>query len=99
MTTLLTHPDFPAGTELELHARFTAARPAVAERLAAGKALRQQLPRRQHGVLALSATRQDPVALLEAQAHTRLPDLVPVRYARMLTSPFAFLRGAAAVMV
>jgi hypothetical protein len=40
-------------------------------------------------VLALSATRQGPVALLEAQARTRLPDLVPVRYARMLTSPFA----------
>jgi uncharacterized protein (DUF2252 family) len=49
--------------------------------------------------LALSATRQDPVALLEAQARTRLPDLVPVRYARMLTSPFAFLCEAAAVMV
>jgi uncharacterized protein (DUF2252 family) len=38
------------------------------------------------------------VAILEAQASTRLPELVPIRYARMLTSPFAFLRGAAAVM-
>jgi uncharacterized protein (DUF2252 family) len=75
-----------------------AARPAVAERLAVGKALRQQLARRQHGTFALSATRQDPVAILEEQARTRLPELVPIRYARMLTSPFAFLRGAAAVM-
>jgi uncharacterized protein (DUF2252 family) len=38
------------------------------------------------------------VAILEAQASTRLPALTPIRYARMLTSPFAFLRGAAAVM-
>ncbi|HKA56236.1 MAG TPA: DUF2252 domain-containing protein, partial [Candidatus Binatia bacterium] len=52
----------------------------------------------QHGAFALSTTRQDPVAILEAQARTRLPELVPIRYARMLTSPFAFLRGAAAVM-
>jgi hypothetical protein len=43
-------------------------------------------------------TRKDPVAILEAQAKTRLPFLVPIRYARMLASPFAFLRGSAAVM-
>jgi Uma2 family endonuclease len=55
MTTRLTHLGVPAGTELELHASFTAVCPAVAERLAAGKALRQQLPWRQHGVLALPA--------------------------------------------
>ena len=98
MTTHLYTPQCSRSTRTGTPARFTAARPAVAERLAAGKALRQHLPRRQHGVLALPATRQDPVAILEAQAHTRLPELVPVRYARMLTSPFAFLRGAAAVM-
>ena len=45
-----------------------------------------------------SADRTDPVSILEAQGKTRLPDLVPIRYARMLTSPFAFLRGAAAIM-
>jgi hypothetical protein len=98
MTTITTPTSMLASTDTGLYARFTAARPAVAARLAAGKALRQQLDRRQHGTFALSATRQDPVAILEAQASTRLPELVPIRYARMLTSPFAFLRGAAAVM-
>ena len=98
MTTTTTSASMLASTDPGLYARFTATRPAVAERLAAGKALRQQLARRQHGTFALSATRQDPVAILEAQAKTRLPELIPIRYARMLTSPFAFLRGAAAVM-
>jgi uncharacterized protein (DUF2252 family) len=41
---------------------------------------------------------RDPIALLEEQARSRLPELVPVRYGRMLTSPFAFFRGAAIVM-
>lgn len=72
--------------------------PTVEERIAAGKALRQQFRRRDHALYQPAADR-DPVAILEAQAKTRLPDLVPVRYARMLTSPFAFLRGSAAVMI
>jgi uncharacterized protein (DUF2252 family) len=42
--------------------------------------------------------RPDPVSLLEAQARTRVPELVPIRYGRMLASPFAFYRGAAAIM-
>ncbi|WNZ21547.1 DUF2252 domain-containing protein [Leptolyngbya sp. NK1-12] len=71
----------------------------VAERLAAGKALRQTVKRSEHGIYPPAANREDPVAILEAQAQTRLPDLVPIRYARMLTSPFAFLRGAAAIMI
>jgi uncharacterized protein (DUF2252 family) len=45
-----------------------------------------------------AADRADPVSILEEQAKTRLQELVPIRYARMLTSPFAFLRGAAAIM-
>ncbi|CAN1210490.1 DUF2252 domain-containing protein [Tumidithrix helvetica PCC 7403] len=73
--------------------------PSVAERLATGKALRRQVSRRAHGELNIASDRQDPIAILEAQAQTRLPELVPVRYARMLTSPFAFLRGSAAVMI
>lgn len=71
----------------------------VAERMAAGKALRQKVKRSEHGVYQPPANRDDPIAILEAQAKTRLPDLVPIRYARMLTSPFAFLRGAAAIMI
>jgi uncharacterized protein (DUF2252 family) len=98
MTTIATHTSHLGSTDTGLYDRFTAARPAVTERLAAGKTLRQQLARRQHGTFVLPDTRQDPVAILEAQARTRLPEMVPIRYARMLTSPFAFLRGAAAVM-
>jgi uncharacterized protein (DUF2252 family) len=79
--------------------QFLEERPSVSDRLAAGKALRKKVPRRSHAVYQPPLNRPDPVAILEAQAKTRLPDLVPVRYARMLTSPFAFLRGSAAVMI
>jgi Uncharacterized protein conserved in bacteria (DUF2252) len=44
------------------------------------------------------ADRPDPVAVLEEQARTRVPDLVPIRYGRMVASPFAYFRGAAAPM-
>lgn len=63
-----------------------------------GKALREKYPRKEQGEYTPPLHRADPVSVLEAQATTRLPDLVPIRYARMLTSPFAFLRGGAAVM-
>jgi len=65
--------------------------------MAAGKTLRERVPRESHARFARPAV-VDPVAILQRQALTRLPDLVPVRYARMLQSPFAFLRGSAAVM-
>jgi uncharacterized protein (DUF2252 family) len=70
----------------------------IDERMAAGKALRVKFPRIKQGVYNPSPKRADPVSMLEAQAKTRLPELVPIRYARMLTSPFAFLRGGAAIM-
>ncbi len=70
----------------------------VEERMAAGKALRKKIPLKEHGDYIPPAKRADPVAILEAQGKTRLEELVPIRYARMLTSPFAFLRGAAAIM-
>lgn len=76
---------------------FTAARPSVEERMAAGKALREHAPRASHAAFERSP-KVDPVAILLDQAKTRLPELVPVRHARMLQSPFAFLRGSAAVM-
>ena len=78
--------------------RFVAARPTLEERLAAGKALRDTLPREQHAAYAPRPGRDDPVRILERQNASRLQALVPVRHARMLESPFAFLRGAAAVM-
>jgi uncharacterized protein (DUF2252 family) len=77
---------------------FTATRPSVADRMAAGKALRTNVPRASLAEYKPSLKRKDPVAILEAQAKTRLPQLISVRYARMLASPFAFLRGCAAIM-
>ncbi len=73
--------------------------PSVADRMAAGKALRQKLQRSQLGLYTPPENRPHPVALLRAQDATRLPDLVPIRYGRMLASPWAFLRGAAVVMI
>jgi uncharacterized protein (DUF2252 family) len=70
----------------------------TAERTAAGRAARKEVPRSRHGALELPAGRPDPVALLERQAESRVPELVPIRYGRMLVSPFAFYRGAAAIM-
>ena len=70
----------------------------VSERAATGKAARSQAPRSAHGEWEPAADRSDPVAVLEEQARTRVPELVPIRHGRMATSPFAFYRGAAAVM-
>jgi len=68
------------------------------ERAARGKAARAEIPRSSHGDWQPPPARSDPVAILEAQSATRIPELVPIRYGRMLVSPFAFFRGAAAVM-
>jgi uncharacterized protein (DUF2252 family) len=68
------------------------------ERAEAGKAARTEAPRSSHGEWAPAVDRPDPVELLEGQAASRVGQLVPLRYARMLVSPFAFYRGAAAVM-
>ena len=71
----------------------------VAERIAAGKALRNATPRAAHAQLAPTDARsRDVVAILREQARSRLAPLIPVRHARMLASPFAFLRGAAGIM-
>ena len=78
--------------------QFTAARPSIGDRVAAGKRLRTTIPRASLAEYTPPAKRKDPVAILETQAKSRLQELIPVRYARMLMSPFAFLRGTAAVM-
>jgi uncharacterized protein (DUF2252 family) len=70
----------------------------VAERAAAGKAARSRAPRSSHGEWGPSGGRDDPVAILEAQGESRVPELLPIRYGRMAVSPFTFFRGAAAVM-
>src|SRR5215831_5097411 len=69
----------------------------LAARYAQGVKLRRKIVRQNHADL-LGRADRDPVAILAAGDRTRLPNLIPVRYQRMLPSPFAFLRGAAAVM-
>ncbi len=69
-----------------------------AERIEAGKALRQQVPRASHAQWNPGAERRDPIEVLECSNRGRLPELTPIRYGRMLRSPFTFLRGAPAVM-
>jgi len=63
-----------------------------------GKRARERTPRSSHGGWEPATDRSDPVAILEEQAADRVAELVPIRYGRMLVSPFAFFRGAAAVM-
>ena len=70
----------------------------VAEREARGKQARAEVPRSQHASYEASSERPDPVALLQVQADTRVPELVPIRYGRMIVSPFTFYRGAAKIM-
>jgi uncharacterized protein (DUF2252 family) len=69
-----------------------------ADRAARGKAARAAVPRQAHAVFDPPSSRPDPVDLLEEQATTRLPNLVPVRYGRMMASPFSYFRGAALPM-
>ncbi|MFD5622330.1 DUF2252 domain-containing protein [Streptomyces yangpuensis] len=68
------------------------------ERAAMGKDARRRCPRSGHAVYQPSPDRPDPLTILEAQSATRVPELVPIRYARMTESPFRFYRGAAAIM-
>jgi uncharacterized protein (DUF2252 family) len=68
------------------------------ERLAAGKALRVHVPRAMHGSWSAGENRRDPVEILESCNQGRLPEVVPMRYGRMLRNPFAFLRGSPALM-
>lgn len=77
---------------------FLSVRPTVKERMEAGKALRDTLSRKAHAIWEPAPDRQDPIAILEAQNAQRLARLVPVRMGRMAASPFAFLRGGAAIM-
>ena len=69
--------------------------PTPGERAARGKAARAAAPRSGHGDWEPASDRRDPVELLEEQAASRVPELVPIRYGRMLVSPFTFFRGAA----
>jgi hypothetical protein len=69
-----------------------------ADRIAAGRALRKEVPRSSHGDWEVAAGRPDPVAVLVAQGESRVAELLPIRHGRMAESPFGFFRGAAAGM-
>ncbi len=69
-----------------------------AERLGAGRALRKKFPRNDHSTWKPPGDRPDPIDLLIDSSKGRIESLLPIRYGRMMSSPFAFLRGAAAVM-
>jgi len=70
----------------------------TSESVQAGKAARGPVPRGRHREFEPGADRSDPVDVLERQSQNRVPELVPIRYGRMLVSPFTFYRGAAAIM-
>src|SRR5262245_39850841 len=70
----------------------------VAERLSLGKALRQRCPRNLQAEWQAPTNRVDPIELLIENSQGRMAEFIPIRYGRMLASPFAFYRGAAAIM-
>jgi uncharacterized protein (DUF2252 family) len=80
------------------HGAAAAPQISATDRLAAGKALRDRVPRHAHGRWKRDKARVDPVVILQAGDEGRIPELVPIRYGRMLQTPFTFYRGAAAVM-
>jgi uncharacterized protein (DUF2252 family) len=78
--------------------RWRRAHLSVDERVARGKAARSVAPRSTHAAWEPPHERRDPIDLLDEQAATRVPELVPIRYGRMRVSPFTFYRGAARIM-
>lgn len=77
---------------------FSDPRPTIKKRMADGKALRKKVSFTRQGIYEPPKNRIDPITILENQAKTRIPSLIPIRYHRMLQSPFAFYRGGAAIM-
>ena len=88
----------PLGPERRYPVSSAAPHLSVAERVARGRAARREVPRSSHAVFETAVHRLDPIELLERQADMRVPELVPIRYGRMLASPFTFYRGAALIM-
>src|SRR5262245_17220979 len=84
--------------EVEVSPTVVKLGPSVEDRMAAGKGLRERVPRSAHAAYEPAPDRADPVDLLESQSKDRVQELVPVRYGRMMTSAFAYYRGSAIVM-
>jgi uncharacterized protein (DUF2252 family) len=70
----------------------------IAQRVSLGRDARTRVPRSSHGSFEPPTDRADPIGLLEQQAASRVPELIPIRYERMSASAFAFFRGAALIM-
>lgn len=98
MTTTTSRTRGPAAKASRKPVAGAVAHLSVGERVARGNTARAEVPRSSHALFEPSRERSDPVELLERQAKTRVPELVPIRYGRMLVSPFTFSRGAAAIM-
>jgi uncharacterized protein (DUF2252 family) len=96
MTALLT--EAPPRHALKYQLETTLCHLTPAERAARGKMARAEVPRTSHAQFEPPKDRPDPIALLEEQGKARLPELVPVRYGRMMVSPFTYYRGAALPM-
>jgi uncharacterized protein (DUF2252 family) len=84
--------------KVEQHPNVSSAAASYQERHERGRAARRATPRGGHAEWAPAPDRPDPIDLLEAQARDRIPDLMPIRYSRMMASPLAFMRGSAIVM-
>jgi len=93
MAKLARHPSAIAAAKPEAHPS-----PITPADRTHGKRLRDAVPRDAHAVWRAHAGREDPISIRRAADATRQPDLVPLRYGRMLQSPFTFYRGSAGVM-
>ncbi len=98
MTRTSDGPPAKIGTRRARTSRNSTAYLTPAERAAVGIAARAEVPPERHAEFGPPSDRPDPVAILVGQGESRVPELVPIRYGRMLVSPFTFYRGAAAVM-
>ena len=87
-----------ARTEARAQLETKTGHPTPAERAARGAQARAEVPRESHAEFKVPISRPDPIALLEEQAKARVPELVPVRWGRMMVSPFTYYRGAALPM-
>jgi uncharacterized protein (DUF2252 family) len=88
----------PPRTTLRYQLDTSLARVTPAERAERGKSARAAVPRESHAVFDPPPDRPDPLGLLEEQAEARVPELVPIRWGRMMASPFSYYRGAALPM-
>jgi hypothetical protein len=95
--TVMTRGAPPQGTKrYQLESGLDGMTPA--ERAARGKEARAEVPRDSHAAFDPPPDRPDPIGLLEEQAKSRVPELVPIRWGRMMVSPFTYYRGAALPM-